>query len=181
VGGKATWPACTTILSSSGTSFRACACEPSKATPLKVQPLHRFLCVCMRLGVRLTSCPLSYIPLVNALQPLKGGRQLASGSEDKSIRIWDVTTGQCLRYTDRSLHHGVPGAMVAHATRRLCVCVVMYSVLQRRMGMYRSPVLSLTALPNGHLVAGAENNKITVWDVDTGARRIAHGARHYQT
>jgi hypothetical protein len=57
----------------------------------------------------------------------------------------------------------------------------MYSVLQRRMGMLRSPVLSLTALPNGHLVAGAENNKITVWDVDTGARRIARGAWRYQT
>lgn len=77
---------------------------------------------------------------VNALQPLKGGRQLASGSEDKSIRIWDVTTGQCLR------------------------------VLQRMVSLMRSPVLSLATLPNGHLVAGAENNKITVWDVDAGKR-----------
>jgi hypothetical protein len=31
-------------------------------------------------------------------------------------------------------------------------------------------------LPNGHLVAGAENNKITVWDVDAGTSLISTGA-----
>lgn len=37
------------------------------------------------------------------------------------------------------------------------------------MSIMRSPILSLSKLPNGHLIAGAENSKITVWDADTGS------------
>ncbi len=50
-----------------------------------------------------------------------------------------------------------------------------YRVLQRMVSLMRSPVLSLATLPNGLLVAGAENNKITVWDVDAGTSLISTG------
>jgi len=34
---------------------------------------------------------------VNALQALKGGQLLASASEDTTVRIWKVATGECIR------------------------------------------------------------------------------------
>ena len=83
---------------------------------------------------------------VEALALLPDGR-LASGSEDKTIRLWDVKTG-------------------AETARLEGHTAEVNPLLFPRGGR----VTALALLPDGRLASGSEDQTIRLWDVKTGDR-----------
>ena len=66
---------------------------------------------CVReMRVREWWCVVAYGPqghsdVVRSVAYSPDGRQLLSGSDDKTVRVWDVATGQCTATLQVSLHH----------------------------------------------------------------------------
>ena len=119
------------------------------------------------------------------------GKKVASGSEDESVRIWDIETGAILRtfngYTDSpSSRHWfwsvafLPGSsnVVAFAsedeTIRICD-TASGDTLQTLRGHTES-VRSISFSPDGKLLASAsEDESVRIWNLETGAAQMLKG------
>jgi putative hemolysin len=111
---------------------------------------------------------------------LPDGR-LASGSDDDTIRLWDVTTGAQTIFKGHS--HGVnalcvlPDGRLAsgsnHHTIRLWD--VTTGAETARLEGHADSVNALCVLPDGRLVSGSDDCTIRLWDVTTGAETALEG------
>ena len=110
---------------------------------------------------------------VNALAALPGGK-LASGSHDRTIRIWDVATGECV--CTLKGHAGSVFALAALPGGKLASggddsTIKIWDVAERECKHTLQDsdwVRALVALPGGKLASGAFNDGIKIWDVATG-------------
>ncbi|GAB1540223.1 hypothetical protein NUACC21_28920 [Scytonema sp. NUACC21] len=114
---------------------------------------------------------------VNSLAWGADGKQLASGSSDKTIKIWDVTTGKQLRNLTghnsyvNSLAWSADGKQLASGSsdKTIKLWDVATSKQLKTLSGHDSYVNSLAWSADGkQLASGSLDNTIKLWDVATG-------------
>ncbi len=111
---------------------------------------------------------------VYALALLGDGR-LASGSDDKSIKLWDVQMGQCVQTlqghsdTVTALKLLGDGRLASgSADCRIKLWDVQTGQCVQTLQGHNSYVTALTLLGDGRLASGSFDNSIKLWNVQTG-------------
>ena len=114
---------------------------------------------------------------VNSVVFSPDGSRVASGSEDRTARVWDVQTGEC-QYTleghldaVRSVVFSPDGSRVASGSEDQTARVwdVQTGECQYTLEGHLDAVRSVVFSPDGSRVAsGSEDQTVRVWDVQTG-------------
>ncbi|MBF0563691.1 MAG: AAA family ATPase, partial [Nitrospirae bacterium] len=106
------------------------------------------------------------------------GKFIASGSGDKTVKVWDVQTGALLRTlaghssSVYSVSFSPDGKFIASGSGDKTVKVwdVQTGALLRTLAGHSSYVTSVSFSPDGKFIAsGSGDNTVKVWDVQTGA------------
>jgi WD40 repeat protein len=112
--------------------------------------------------------------MVTALAVLPDGR-LASGSDDRTIKLWDLATGQ-LKATLAG-HCGSVRALAVLPDGRLASgsfgAIKLWDLatgqLKANLEGHSGPVNALAVLPDGRLASGSDDQTIKLWDPASGA------------
>jgi WD40 repeat protein/TPR repeat protein len=111
---------------------------------------------------------------IYCLTVLPDGR-LASGSVDKTIKLWDVKTGQCLHTLTG--HSSSVYALTVLPDGRLVSgsldnTIKLWDASNGKclhtLEGHSSSVYALTSLPDGRLASGSNDNTIKLWDASSG-------------
>ena len=102
-------------------------------------------------------CTCVYQP-IRSVAVLPGDR-IVSGSADNTLRIWDLTSGQCVAVLEG--HKGV---------RNLCkyMIYVITGYVFHPLFYILQPVRSVAVLPGGRLASGSADKTVYIWDIATG-------------
>ncbi|MBE9245208.1 serine/threonine protein kinase [Microcystis aeruginosa LEGE 00239] len=116
------------------------------------------------------------------------GRYLASGSKDRTIKIWEVATGKGLRTLTGhsgvvlSVAYSPDGRYLASGSkdRTIKIWEVATGKGLRTLTGHSGVVLSVAYSPDGrYLASGSQDKTIKIWEVATGKVRTLTG--HYMT
>ncbi len=117
------------------------------------------------------------------------GLLLASGGNDKTIRLWDTVTGELLRTLEGHTHHvhcvafSPDGSMLASggSDKTLRFWDVASGRLRQTIVAHSSPVLSVAFNPSGKTLAtGGFDAKVKLWDVEKGKLRwVSEDHKHH--
>jgi WD40 repeat protein len=113
---------------------------------------------------------------MNCIGSMPNG-QLACGSSDNSIKIWDVATGaEAVRTLEGHedcvwVVAALPNGQLASGSEDNSIKIwdIATGAEVRTLEGHMDSVLALVTLPNGHLASGSNDRSIKIWDVATGA------------
>ncbi|MBD2361325.1 ribosome assembly protein 4 [Anabaena minutissima FACHB-250] len=115
--------------------------------------------------------------LVNSVAYHPDGKQLASASADKTIKIWDISTGKTLQTLSghsnwvNSIAYSPDGQQLASASWDKTIKIWDISTGQplRTLSGHSSPVISIAYSPDKQQLASASiDSTIKIWDISTG-------------
>jgi WD40 repeat protein len=114
---------------------------------------------------------------VNVVQFSPDGKNVASGSTDDTIQVWDIDNGkQALDLRQQKgvgwLAYSPDGSGIASAgwDGNIYIWDAVSGALQRRIDTHTSGVAGVAYSPDGHrLVSADADNNLQMWDPDTGA------------
>lgn len=116
------------------------------------------------------------------------GRRAVSGGDDKTLRVWDLGSGECLRVLKG--HAGTVGsvsvtpdgrrAISGSGDRRVCEWDLETGACLRTLDGHTFPVQCVSVTPDGRrAVSGSADETLRVWDLETGAcLRVLEGRTH---
>jgi WD40 repeat protein/serine/threonine protein kinase len=116
------------------------------------------------------------VPALQAMDVI-GGRQLVTGHDDGTVRLWDVETGKEVQPLDTTRNPGnwafSPDAR--HAAFFIDKTLYLWDVAsrreKRRLEGHAKPILSAAFAPDGkHLLSGCHGGELVLWDVDSGKK-----------
>ncbi len=132
----------------------------------------------------------AHTSMVHAVTISPDGKIIASGSSDKTIKLWEFHSGKLLHQLGRwfSGHSGIVDTLVFSHDRQILATgswdetIKLWSVstggLIRTIKGHNSCVNTLAFNPDGQLLAsGSMDSSIKLWQVSTG-REIAHLTGH---
>ncbi|MGB8293955.1 MAG: WD40 repeat domain-containing protein, partial [Polyangia bacterium] len=113
---------------------------------------------------------------VTAVAALPDGKRALSGSEDKTLRLWDLETGQCLRTLDG---HTASVTAVAVSPGKHALSGGKDNTFKlwdletgqclRTMEGHTDVVLAVAPLPDGkRAISGSWDKTLKLWDLETG-------------
>jgi WD40 repeat protein len=102
---------------------------------------------------------------------------LASGSSDQTVRLWDVSSGQCLKTLPS--HADQVWSVAFSPNAQILACggsdptVWLWNVKTGRCSQilqgHTNPVRTITFSPDGHTIASSsEDETIKLWNAETG-------------
>jgi WD40 repeat protein len=106
------------------------------------------------------------------------GRRAVTGSADKTVRVWDLDTGACLRTLEGysnwvmsvALHEDGRRAVMGSGDETVRVWDLDTGACLRTLEGHTGSVWSVALHADGRrAVTGSEDNTVRVWDLDTGA------------
>lgn len=103
------------------------------------------------------------------------GNEIASGSYDKSVRLWDIGTGTCYRILSghvlwiNDIAYSPQGDKIASGAsdRAVRLWDVETGECRHTFNGHTS-FNSVVFSPQGHLISSANQDKVQVWDVESG-------------
>jgi tetratricopeptide (TPR) repeat protein len=126
---------------------------------------------------------------VNSVAFSAHGRLLASGSDDKTIKLWDVASGapkQTLTEHESSVYSvafSPDGRVLASGSHDYTIKLwdVASGALKKTLSGHEAPVHSVAFSPDGHLLASTGHDKtIKLWDVASRAlKQTLRGHRDF--
>lgn len=145
------------------------------------------LVCCVLLPVRLiaqeqnieTVIQTGHYAAVTAVAYSPDGQFAATGSSDKTIKLWDVNTGREIRTYlgnsggSRHLTFSHDGRLIASVDQdySLKIWVVETSELLRTISIPDDDILCATFTPGEQIITGSEENHAVLWDITTGEER----------
>uniref|UniRef100_UPI0039C6CEC9 nSTAND1 domain-containing NTPase n=1 Tax=Anabaena sp. CCY 9402-a TaxID=3103867 RepID=UPI0039C6CEC9 len=114
---------------------------------------------------------------VNSVAYSPDGKHLASASNDNTIKIWDISTGQSLKTLQghnssvNSVAYSPDGKHLASASNDNTIKIWDISTGQslKTLQGHNSSVNSVAYSPDGkHLASASNDNTIKIWDISTG-------------
>ncbi|MCX8565792.1 MAG: WD40 repeat [Glomeribacter sp. 1016415] len=119
-----------------------------------------------------------YYSYLNSIAYSPQGDQLASGSDDETVRLWDVKTGACLRILKgdglsrvNSVAYSPQGDQLASGSWDKAVLLwdVKTGTCVRTLSGHTDYVYSVAySLQGDRLVSGSQDKTVRLWEVETG-------------
>ena len=114
------------------------------------------------------------------------GKHIASGAEDRTIRIWDAQTGSPVleplkmhTKTILCIAYSPDGSQIASGDQAFIIMLwdaTSGQVVARPFKGHTGPVFSVSFSPDGRQIAsGAHDQTIRIWDIQTGASVVLNG------
>ncbi len=113
---------------------------------------------------------------VKSIRYSPNGKYIASGSRDKSVRLWEVATGREVkvlgahRYTVRDLSFSPDGHYIATGgdDKRLLIWDIASGTLVKELEGHRSKITALAFSPDGkYLLSAGYDSQAYLWSMDS--------------